>query len=130
MPKKADKPSKPAAKKSPARSKRAADAEAAASALRCYNIPDYRLEQPEFSIAVERDSETGETKYSVEGDLSADPSPIRDSKIPLAQTVHRDLSVDAAEPQDGSGSRVALQAEQGRRRSVLRLKCITYTRPA
>jgi hypothetical protein len=80
MPKKADKPSKPAAKKSPARSKRAADAEAAASALRCYNIPDYRLEQPEFSIAVERDSETGETKYSVEGDLSADPSPIRDSK--------------------------------------------------
>jgi len=82
MPKKADKPTsrKSAPKKSSAEPSRAADAEAAASALRCYNIPDYRLEHPEFSIAMERDSTSGETRYSVEGDLSADPPPIRDSK--------------------------------------------------
>ena len=83
MPKKPEKPtsSKSVPKKSPAKPNRsAADAEAAASALRCYNIPDYRLEHPEFSIATERDSTTGETRYSVEGDLSADAPPIRDSK--------------------------------------------------
>ncbi len=82
MPRKADKPtsSKSVPKKSSAKQNRSADAEAASSALRCYNIPDYRLEHPEFSIAMERDSATGETQYSVEGDLSADPPPIRDSK--------------------------------------------------
>jgi len=51
---------------------------AAASSLRAYNIPDYRLEQPEFSIAMESDGD--ETRYTVSGDLSADAPPIRDSK--------------------------------------------------
>src|SRR5512147_764199 len=83
MPKK---PVKPTSSKSIPRGKpatkphRSGDAEAAASSLRCYNIPDYRLEHPDFSIGMERDSATGETRYSVEGDLSSDPPPIRDSK--------------------------------------------------
>ncbi len=83
MPRKPEKPtsSKPVAgRKLAAKSARAGDAEAAASALRCYNIPDYRLEHPDFSIGMERDPATGETHYSVEGDLSAAPPPIRDSK--------------------------------------------------
>lgn len=49
----------------------------AASALRCYNIPDYRLEHPEFSIEMEQGDET---QYSVTGDLTAPAPPIRDSK--------------------------------------------------
>jgi TPP-dependent pyruvate/acetoin dehydrogenase alpha subunit len=54
------------------------DGDEAASALRCYNIPDYRLEQPEFAISMEADGD--ETRYSVSGDLSASAPPIRDSK--------------------------------------------------
>src|SRR5512147_2782602 len=82
MPKKPEKStsSKSVPKKPSAKPNGSADAESAASALRCYNIPDYRLEHPDFSIAMERDSATGETRYSVEGDLSSDPPPIRDSK--------------------------------------------------
>lgn len=64
--------------KKPAPKKKSLDAEAASSSLRCYNIPDYRLEQPEFSISMEQDGD--ETRYSVSGDLSADAPPIRDSK--------------------------------------------------
>ena len=64
--------------KKPEPKKISPDAEAAASALRCYNIPDYRLEQPEFSISMEADGD--ETRYSVAGDLSAEAPPIRDSK--------------------------------------------------
>lgn len=60
--------------------KHSADAEAASSSLRCYNIPDYRLEHPEFAITMDRDLATDETHYNVEGDLSAAPPPIRDSK--------------------------------------------------
>jgi TPP-dependent pyruvate/acetoin dehydrogenase alpha subunit len=83
MPKKPEKPTfskSVPGKKTAAKPSRVSDAEAAASALRCYNIPDYRLEHPDFSIGMERDSTTGETRYSVEGDLSATPAPIRDSK--------------------------------------------------
>jgi TPP-dependent pyruvate/acetoin dehydrogenase alpha subunit len=69
------------AKKKPARTEpRDRDAKAASSALRCYNIPDYRLERPEFVIGMERRQATGETLYTVDGDLSAPPPPIRDSR--------------------------------------------------
>jgi TPP-dependent pyruvate/acetoin dehydrogenase alpha subunit len=81
MPKKPEKPTPkktvPVKKATP---KASADGDAASSSLRCYNIPDYRLEQPEFSITTERDAATDETRYRVEGDLSAPPPPIRDSK--------------------------------------------------
>src|SRR5579862_6126782 len=43
--------------------------DSASSALRCYNIPDYRLEHPEFRIYL-----------CGEGDKSAAPPPIRESK--------------------------------------------------
>ena len=52
--------------------------DSASSALRCYNIPDYRLEHPEFRIFMSGEGSTVE--YRVEGDLSAAPPPIRDSK--------------------------------------------------
>jgi TPP-dependent pyruvate/acetoin dehydrogenase alpha subunit len=80
MPKKPEMPSNKAPKTATAKTKPSADAEAASSSLRCYNIPDYRLEHPEFSIIMERDAATDETRYSIDGDLSADPPPIRDSK--------------------------------------------------
>src|SRR3954447_20895141 len=81
MPKK---PEKPAAKRSvpekKAAPKASTDGDAASSSLRCYNIPDYRLEHPEFSIGMERDATTEESRYTVAGDLSALPPPIRESK--------------------------------------------------
>lgn len=58
--------------------KRNQDGEAAASSLRCYNIQDYRLEHPEFTITHERDGD--DVRYGVSGDLSGEPPPIRDSK--------------------------------------------------
>src|SRR5512147_2767727 len=82
MPKKPEKStsSKSVPKKPSAKPNGSADAESAASALRCYNIPDYRLEHPEFSIAMEHDAATDQVRYTVDGDLSAPPPPIRDSK--------------------------------------------------
>ena len=52
--------------------------DSASSTLRCYNIPDYRLEHPEFRIFMS--GEGSGLEYSVEGDLSAAAPPIRDSK--------------------------------------------------
>jgi len=52
--------------------------DSASSALRCYNIPDYRLEHPEFRIYL--CGEGDNCKYRIEGDLSATPPPIRESK--------------------------------------------------
>ena len=52
--------------------------DSASSTLRCYNIPDYRLEQPEFRIFMSGDGSNLE--YRIEGDLSAAAPPIRDSK--------------------------------------------------
>ena len=52
--------------------------DSASSTLRCYNIPDYRLEHPEFRIFMS--GEGSSLEYSVEGDLSAAAPPIRDSK--------------------------------------------------
>src|SRR5512140_164088 len=71
---------KPVKPRSEPAAKVSADGDAASSSLRCYNIPDYRLEHPEFSINMEHDAATDETRYSVEGDLSAAAPPIRDSK--------------------------------------------------
>jgi TPP-dependent pyruvate/acetoin dehydrogenase alpha subunit len=58
-------------------SNRAADIETA-SMLRCYNIPDYRLEHPDFEVR--QVPEGDEVHYEVAGDLSAPVPPIRDSK--------------------------------------------------
>jgi TPP-dependent pyruvate/acetoin dehydrogenase alpha subunit len=46
--------------------------------LRTYNILDYRLEKPVFTICQTRVG--GEVRYEVEGDLSAPVPPIRESK--------------------------------------------------
>src|SRR5208283_6174823 len=52
--------------------------ESASSALRCYNMPDYRLERPEFRILVS--GEGPNLEYRVEGDLGATPPLIRESR--------------------------------------------------
>ena len=46
--------------------------------LRTYEIPDYRLERPEFRIYLS--GEGANCEYRIEGDLSAAPPPIRASK--------------------------------------------------
>src|SRR5277367_1276915 len=48
------------------------------SSQRSYNIPDYRLEKPTFSIRQVRKGD--EVRYEVSGDLSAPVPPIRESK--------------------------------------------------
>ena len=48
------------------------------SSQRSYNIPDYRLEKPSFSISQIRKGD--EVRYEVSGDLSAPVPPIRESK--------------------------------------------------
>jgi TPP-dependent pyruvate/acetoin dehydrogenase alpha subunit len=48
------------------------------SSLRTYEILDYRLEHPEFRVYLS--GEGANCEYRIEGDLSAAPSPIRDSK--------------------------------------------------
>ena len=53
----------------------------AVNAIRTYNIPDYRLEHPNFRVYQSGDGSNVE--YKVEGDLSAPPPPIRDSKYLL-----------------------------------------------
>src|SRR5579864_5573260 len=45
---------------------------------RCYEIPDYRLEQPSFHVEQVKDGE--EVRYEVRGDLRAPVPPIRESK--------------------------------------------------
>jgi TPP-dependent pyruvate/acetoin dehydrogenase alpha subunit len=50
----------------------------AASSLRCYKIPDYRLERPEFRIFMSGEGDSVE--YRIEGGLTAPPPPIRESK--------------------------------------------------
>ena len=50
--------------------------------LRSYEIPDYRLEHPNFTVhqSVEKGKDGEHVRYEVEGDLSAPVPPIRDSK--------------------------------------------------
>src|ERR1035437_9425678 len=43
------------------------DDDSASSMLRCYNIPDYRLEHPEFRIFMS--GEGSNLEYQIEGDL-------------------------------------------------------------
>ena len=49
-----------------------------ASCLRTHDILDYRLERPDFHVYLCADG--GNLEYRVEGDLSAPPPPIRESK--------------------------------------------------
>jgi len=67
------------AQKPPAAKKKNYDGEAASSSLRAYNIQDFRLEHPDFSIEQERD-DSDEVHYRVTGDLSPPAPPIRDSR--------------------------------------------------
>ena len=55
----------------------------ALNAVRTYNIPDYRLEHPNFRVYQSGDGSNVE--YKVEGDLSTPPPPIRDSKYLLRE---------------------------------------------
>ena len=55
----------------------------AVNAVRTYNIPDYRLEHPNFRVYQSGDG--SKVEYKVEGDLSAPPPPIRDSKYLLRE---------------------------------------------
>ena len=48
------------------------------ASTRTYEIPDYRLERPNFRIY--QSSEGARVEYKIEGDLSASPPPIRNSK--------------------------------------------------
>jgi len=52
--------------------------EAASSMLRSYNLPDYRLERPEFALHMEAAGE--QVQYRVDGDLTAPAPPLRESK--------------------------------------------------
>ena len=51
---------------------------AASPSLRTYEITDYRLEHPQFRVY--QSGEGSNVEYKVEGDLSAAPPPIRESK--------------------------------------------------
>jgi TPP-dependent pyruvate/acetoin dehydrogenase alpha subunit len=79
MPKKKPTPkplSKPSPKRASASKKPSAPNKQAS--LRTYSIPDYRLERPDFRVY--QSGEGSNVEYKVEGDLSAAPPPIRDSK--------------------------------------------------
>ena len=64
--------------KSQAKPRGSGQDEAASSMLRSYNLPDYRLERPEFELHMETVGE--EVQYRVDGDLTAPAPPIRESK--------------------------------------------------
>ena len=83
MPKKKPTP-KPRSKK-PAKRSAAANTKApqakipkAVSSSRTYDIPDYRLERPDFRVY--QSGEGSSVEYKIEGDLSAPAPPIRESK--------------------------------------------------
>jgi pyruvate dehydrogenase E1 component alpha subunit/2-oxoisovalerate dehydrogenase E1 component alpha subunit len=67
---------RPAASKS--RKRPLAAAPKVDASRRTYSIPDYRLEHPEFRVYLS--GEGPNVEYRIEGDLSAAPPPIRDSK--------------------------------------------------
>jgi TPP-dependent pyruvate/acetoin dehydrogenase alpha subunit len=46
--------------------------------VRCYSIPDFRLEHPDFQVRQVREGD--QVRYEVTGDLSAPAPPIRESK--------------------------------------------------
>lgn len=53
-------------------------AQAQSTSLRTYEIPDYRLERPEFRVYLS--GEGTNCEYRIDGDLSATAAPIRESK--------------------------------------------------
>jgi TPP-dependent pyruvate/acetoin dehydrogenase alpha subunit len=55
---------------------------------RCFTIPDYRLEKPEFMVRQVR--RNGEMRYQVEGDLNTSVPPIRDSRY-LSKQQHIEI---------------------------------------
>ena len=61
--------------------------EAASSMLHSYNLPDYRLEAPEFALPLETTGE--QAGYRVEEDLTA-PAPPECASLPGAQDVGRE----------------------------------------
>ena len=73
---------------------------------RTYTIPDYRLERPSFTIRQIRKG--GEISYELSGDLSAPGTADPRLEISQQEAMHRDLPLDAAQPQDGSGARESL----------------------
>jgi TPP-dependent pyruvate/acetoin dehydrogenase alpha subunit len=79
-PKKANKSAhpNPVAQVAPSKPSPKAGSNGSSSGLRCYNIPDYRLERPEFRIFMS--GEGANLEYRVEGNLGAPPPPIRESK--------------------------------------------------
>ena len=54
-------------------------AKSATLSVRTYEIPDYRLERPEFRVFLS--GEGSNVEYRIEGDLSASAPPIRDSNF-------------------------------------------------
>ena len=94
-----------------------------ASWVRTYDIPDYRLERPEFRIFMT--GEGSNVEYRVEGDLSAAPPPIRESKylsreqciaIYRWMLLNRRMEVGAGESlQAGQGGWAACTSGWGRR---------------
>ena len=62
--------------------------QARASDQRCYAIPDWRLEKPEFKIEQVREGD--EVRYIVHGDLSREAPPIRESKY-LSRQQHIEI---------------------------------------
>ena len=94
------------------------DDDSASSTLRCYNIPDYRLEHPEFRIFMS--GEGSGLEYRIEGDLSAAAAADSRLEVSVARTVHRSLSLDAAEPPHGSRPGKPVQARQSGGRRLFR----------
>jgi pyruvate dehydrogenase E1 component alpha subunit/2-oxoisovalerate dehydrogenase E1 component alpha subunit len=71
-------PPRPSAGLKQTKAHKAAKSIVQSPSVRTYSIPDYRLERPEFRVFVSGDGSTIE--YKIEGDLSAAPPPIRESK--------------------------------------------------
>ncbi len=68
----------PSVKRTAASKKGSRPAATASSSFRTYEIPDYRLERPEFRVY--QSGEGSSVEYKIEGDLSAAAPPIRESK--------------------------------------------------
>jgi len=77
-PKQAGKKSSSSAKRRIAPVTRHATGAPSSNSTRTYSIPDYRLERPQFRVY--QSGEGSSVEYKIEGDLSAAPPPIRDSK--------------------------------------------------
>ena len=93
--------------------------------LRTYEIPDYRLEHPNFTVhqAIEKDKQGHEqVRYEVEGDLNAPVPPIRDSKYLSKQQAIEIYRFMLLNRKMESRPRESLQTRQGRWRSLFRTR--------